>query len=171
MVKSRMSRKVRILGLTLPLWAWLAIPTSIALAAFAGNLLISGNVSGTAGGVTGADMSLVSVSCTASGAPGSASCTIASPASFDMSLGGQDNDSLVSLSAVVRNDGESAACLQALPVWVHGTVTRTGGISVGEAIPPATTGPIELRFGFGNVVSSQDLATSIELNFDVTGCS
>ena len=166
-----MRRSIRLFGRSVPLWV-LLVPTAVALAAFIGNLLVTGNVVGSSKATTGPDIVLTGGSCSVAVGLGTATCSNYTANSFDLVIDGVDNESRIDYFVAVQNNGDTIGCLVSEPAWPHGVSFDHANTDIGAAI--AAGGGVrnmDLRLFFANIGPSEDLATTLNFDFTSVGCS
>lgn len=162
-------KPVKIFGKSVPLAVvLLALTVVIAGAAFLGNLLVQGNISGTAATVSGGDMSLVTANCNDSGL-GSTTCTKVDNQSFNIVIAGIDDDSMFDLSGtILDNLGEASVEYCGTSGWSYGAVNDP---QIGTVIP-ALTGQINLTqvsFYYDLATPGQVFSGALSVNFAGVG--
>ena len=168
------NKRVVVFGRSIPLAALvLAIASTVALAAFVGSLLISGNAVGTS--ASGANnVTLDSVACVLINALAGATvtCAAVSTSSFDISLNQIDNDGSLRVSLVVDNNGTNAACWVAYPTSIWGNVDQFGiGITPATVIAAGAQDQAlrGVSLFFNAVTPGQNLAQTLNFTFEPAG--
>ena len=148
---------------------------SVAFAAFV-NLNVVGSVSGTAAGASGISIVIPSADsfCQVLTPPGTCVMT-AGPdnKTFNLTLNGQNNDSVVRLDYLIANAADSGVtlCLQSLPTWAFGTYADIGvQVDLLKNIAPGGTRHMDTSANFSGITAGQNLTTTITLVFGSAGC-